>query len=81
MILRKTASEARGFFNHGRVVKLRIRYGAIYGITDDIVFLKVHSISYVFMAYRSAYLKANYRQEFGEIFTERRKELLCKDIT
>ena len=39
-------------------------------------FLKAHSISYAFMAYQSAYLKAHYRQEFGEIFTERRKEFV-----
>ena len=44
-------------------------------------FLKAHSISYAFMAYQSAYLKANYRKEFGEIFTERHKELPCKNRT
>lgn len=37
-------------------------------------FLKAHSISYAFMAYQSAYLKANYRKEFDEIFTKRRKD-------
>lgn len=39
-------------------------------------FLKAHSMSYAFMAYQSAYLKANYRKEFDEIFTKRRKDFV-----
>ena len=32
-------------------------------------FLKAHSISYAFMSYQTACLKANYRKEFDEIFS------------
>ena len=64
--------------------KFSAKYG--YGIANNVwdylwnncryCFLKAHSISYAFTAYQSAYLKANHRKEFDEIFTERRKEFV-----
>ena len=32
-------------------------------------FLKAHSISYAFMSYQTAFLKANFRKEFDEVFS------------